>query len=199
MRLGPRAWNEWRASQPDLVPDLTGIVLRLSERQMGPINGGPINLAGAAMSHASLRFATLTAAILAGADLSDADLSDARLDRANLAGANLHEALLERADFAGANLANANLSGAYLKEARNLTQDQLDEAKGDSHTLLPPGLTRPRLWSERISSVTLGHRIPVQERSNAATASDTISWLVGGPRLMRAANANMPQDDPQEA
>ncbi len=200
LRRGPRAWNEWRTAHPDLVPDLTGIVLRLSERQMGPINGGPINLAGAVMSHASLRIAKLTAAILESADLSDDDLSDARLDRANLVGANLQEALLERADFAGTNLANANLSGAYLKEARNLTQDQLEAAKGDSHTLLSAGLVRPRLWSERISQVTLSHRIPVQQRPNAAAASGTISWLVGGPRLsMQAANANMPQDDPQEA
>jgi hypothetical protein len=200
LRRGPRAWNAWRASNPDLVPDLTGIVLRLSERQMGPINGGPINLAGAVMSQASLRFATLTAAILEAADLSDADLSDARLDRANLAGANLHDAVLERADFAGANLANANLSGACLKEARNLTQDQIDEAKGDSHTLLPQGLTRPRLWSERISQVALGRRAPLQPRSDPAAASDTISWLVGGPpEPMRAANVNTPRSDPQEA
>ena len=113
---------------------------------MGPISGGPINFSFTRLRHASLRFATLSGANLEMADLSDADLSDARLDGANLRGADLGDALLERADFAGARLIGANLAGAILKEARNLTQGQIDEALGDALTQLPPHLVRPEGW-----------------------------------------------------
>ena len=94
---------------------------------MGPINGGPMNFSFTRLRHASLRFATLTRANLEMADLSEADLSDARLDGANLSGADLCGALCERADFADARLGGANLAAANLKDARNLTQAQIDE------------------------------------------------------------------------
>ena len=92
------------------------------------------------------------------ADLSDADLSDARLDGANLSGADLSEALLDRADFAGAKFGGVNLSGASLLEARNLTQDQIDEALGDALTVLPPHLTRPEGWGGPVSHVISDHQ-----------------------------------------
>lgn len=200
MRCGPRTWNEWRARNPSVIPDLTGVGLRLSERQLGPINGGPINFAGAVLRNASLRCATLTAAILEAADLTAADLSDARLDRANLAKANFSQAVLDRVDFAGANLAKADFSGASLLEARNLTQRQIDEAKGDSHTLLPPDLTMPRLWSERISQVMLGQRVAAQPQAVVDAGAETISWLVGGPREpIHADSVTRPWSDPQKA
>ena len=128
---------------PSLTPNLTGITLSAAERQMGPISGGPINFAFARLRHASLRFATLSGANLEMADLTDADLSDARLDGANLSGAELGDAVLERVDFAGARLCGET-SGANLKEARNLTQAQIDEALGDSLTVLPPHLAGPK-------------------------------------------------------
>ena len=117
LRSGPRAWNAWRENNPSTVPDLTGIALSLSERQMGPINGGPINLKSARLQGAMLRFATLSAADLEAADMSDADLVHARLDRANLSAANLSNALLDHADFAGATLTKVNLCGASLQHA----------------------------------------------------------------------------------
>ena len=101
LRSGPRAWNAWRENNPSTVPDLTGIALRLSERQMGPINGGPINLKSARLQGAILRFATLSAADLEAADMSDADLVHARFDRANLSAANLSNAQLDHADCLG--------------------------------------------------------------------------------------------------
>jgi hypothetical protein len=146
-------WNAWRAEHPDTVPNLTGISLSASERQMGPINGGPVNLAGARLRHASLRFATLSRANLSGADLSDTDLSEARLNGADLSGSDLTEAVLDQADFADASLAGADLSGTNLAEARNLTQAQIDEALGDVVTVLPPHLSRPKSWMRTVSQV----------------------------------------------
>ncbi len=172
---------------PSLTPNLTGIALSAGERQMGPISGGPINFSFARLSHASLRFATLSGANLEMADLSDADLSDARLDGANLSGAELCEALLERVDFAGARLGGANFAGANLKEARNLTQAQIDEALGDPLTVLPPHLARPEGWGggggQSVSDL-LGrdgkHQAPA-DGELPQTRGTTVSWLVGGP------------------
>ena len=167
---------------PSLTPNLTGITLSAAERQMGPISGGPINFAFARLSHASLRFATLSGANLEMADLTDADLSDARLDGANLSGAEFGDAVLERVDFAG-----ANFSGANLKEARNLTQTQIDEALGDSLTVLPPHLARPEGWGGAAQTVSdlLGrngkHQDPANGKAPQAPGATT-SWLVGGPR-----------------
>ena len=154
LRRGPRAWNAWRSENPKVVPNLSGLTLSVGQRQMGPINSGPINLSSTRLRHGSLRFATLTGADLSAADLWDADLSDARLDRVNLAGADLSEALLDRADFAGTKLAGANLSSASLLEARNLTQAQIDEAMGNSSTVLPPHLARPAAWTGSVSPVS---------------------------------------------
>jgi Pentapeptide repeats (8 copies) len=188
LRRGPRSWNQWRAQNPSLTPNLTGIALSVAERQMGPISGGPINFSFTRLRQASLRFATLTGASFEMADLSEADLSDARLEGANLSGADLGEALLERANFAGARLGGANLSGANLTGARNLTQTQIDEALGDALTVLPPHLTRPAGWGGAVSQVVSGP----QPRNGTHTGSgngatpasrnDSVTWLVGGPR-----------------
>jgi hypothetical protein len=70
------------------------------------------------------------------ADFSRADLSGAHLEGADLRGAHLGEA----------DLRGAHLGGADLSEARELTQDQVDLARGDAQTKLPPGLVRPALW-----------------------------------------------------
>ncbi len=199
LRRGPRSWNQWRAQNPSLTPNLTGIALSVAERQMGPISGGPINFSFARLRHASLRFATLTAANLEMADLSDADLSDARLDRANLSGADLSEALLDRADFAGAKFGGVNLSGASLLGARNLTQGQIDDALGDALTVLPPHLRRPEGWGGSVSQVVSDH----QPKNGTAPSNghiaphrgDTVSWLVGGPRRLDA-HAALPQATP---
>lgn len=167
---------------------------------MGPINGGPINLSSTRLRHASLRFATLTGADLSAADLWDADLSDARLDRANLSGADLTEALLDRADFACAKLVGANLSSASLLEARNLTQAQIDEAMGDSSTVLPAHLTRPAAWTGSVSPVANDYQARFQpdavERSteSAPKRVETVSWLVGGPRSNRSGQGVTPPD-----
>jgi hypothetical protein len=198
----------WRAQNPDIIPSLTGITLSAAERQMGPINGGPINLAGARLRHASLRFATLSGAELSGADLSNTDLSEARLNGANLAGADLTDALLDQADFAGARLAGVNLSGTSLLEVRNITQAQVDEARGDLLTLLPPHLSRPRSWTGTVSQVVGGpssrpapEEMPVRGPSPREPAApvrgERVSWLVGGPRSGETSRSTTPLRGPQ--
>jgi Pentapeptide repeats (8 copies) len=189
LRRGPRPWNEWRAENPSIIPNLVGVTLSIGDRQLGPINGGPINLAYARLRHAFLRFATLTEAGLEGADLSDTDLRDARLESADLSGADLSDALLDRADFAGAKLTGTNLCGASLLDVRNLTQEQLYEAEGDAFTVLPGHLSRPTLWAvaqvveapARIPRPAL-RRVEEQREEEQPQRGERISWLIGGPR-----------------
>jgi uncharacterized protein YjbI with pentapeptide repeats len=106
---------------------------------------------------AGLKHAHLEGANLWGAHLERALLGGAHLQRAicigaYLEGANLIWAHLDGADLAFAHLEYANLSGAHLDGAQlwaaeGLTQAQIDQARGDAATTLPPGLTRPAHWT----------------------------------------------------
>ena len=113
------AWNQWREKNPRLHPDLSG--------------------------------ADLTDADLRVADLVAADLSGTRFVMANLSGADLREADLSGANLVGARLVgvdieDADLSGADLRTAEDLTQEQLEETRGDKKTILPEGLCHPKRW-----------------------------------------------------
>ncbi|WP_327326043.1 pentapeptide repeat-containing protein [Streptomyces sp. NBC_01210] len=88
------------------------------------------------------RGADLMGARLRGADLRGASLRGAYLIAADLTGADLRLADLIGADLRDADLAGADLTGSFF-----LTQPQLNAAKGDAATRLPPALTRPAHWS----------------------------------------------------
>lgn len=86
-----------------------------------------------------------------GADLVGANLRGASLRGANLRGAlliasDLREADLREADLIGADLRDADLSSATLVGSIFLTQAQVNSAKGDRHTKLPPSLRIPEHW-----------------------------------------------------
>ncbi|KIL39712.1 oxetanocin A resistance protein [Gordoniibacillus kamchatkensis] len=83
---------------------------------------------------------------LIGANLRGADLRYANLRGAYLIAADLRGADLRVADLIGADFRDADLSGADLTGAIFLTQAQLNAAKGDADTKLPPPLTRPAHW-----------------------------------------------------
>ncbi|MBD0381465.1 pentapeptide repeat-containing protein [Paenibacillus sedimenti] len=84
---------------------------------------------------------------LIGANLRGADLRGANLRGAYLIAADLRGADLRVADLIGADFRDADLRGADLTESIFLTQAQLNAAKGDVDTKLPPSLTRPTHWS----------------------------------------------------
>jgi len=84
---------------------------------------------------------------LIGADLQGADLRGASLRGAYLIGADLRAADLRMADVIGADFRGADIRGADLTGSIFLIQSQLDAAKGDAGTRLPPPLTRPTHWS----------------------------------------------------
>ena len=156
LRSGPTAWNAWREKNPSTIPDLAGIALKLSERQMGPISGGPINLKSARLQDAGLRFATLSAADLEAADMSGADLVQARVDQANLSAANLSSALLDHADFAGAKLTSVNFCAASMRFANMATADlEADDMSGAD--LVHARFERANLSAANLSNALLDH------------------------------------------
>jgi uncharacterized protein YjbI with pentapeptide repeats len=83
---------------------------------------------------------------LAGARLRGADLRGTSLRGAVLIGADLRGADLRRADVLGADFRAADLSGARLEDSLFLTQPQVQAARGDTGTQLPPLLRRPAHW-----------------------------------------------------
>ncbi len=87
-----------------------------------------------------------TRADLIGANLQGADLRGANLREAYLIAANLRDADLRTADVIGADFRDTDLSGADLSGCIFLIQSQLDAAKGDATTKLPPSFTRPAHW-----------------------------------------------------
>ena len=100
------------------------------------------SLQGADLCNAKLMQAKLNGASLEDADLTaayliKADLSGANLSRADLTQAVLSEADLSGVDFEGTELTDTFLNGANLKDALNLTCDQLDLANYDEDTIFP--------------------------------------------------------------
>ncbi|MFS0558656.1 pentapeptide repeat-containing protein [Brevibacillus sp. 179-C9.3 HS] len=85
---------------------------------------------------------------LIGAKLKGADLRGANLRGAYLIAADLRGADLRGADLIGADFRDTDVSGADLTETLFLTQVQLNAAKGDASTKLPPLFTRPLHWAK---------------------------------------------------
>jgi uncharacterized protein YjbI with pentapeptide repeats len=118
----------------DVAPvraDVNALLLRAGELARADVPGRRRNHRGADLTGARLR----------GADLRGANLRGARLIGADLRGADLRVADLTGADLRGADLAGADLTGALF-----LVQAQLDAARGDAATRLPPSLDRPAHW-----------------------------------------------------
>jgi uncharacterized protein YjbI with pentapeptide repeats len=75
-----------------------------------------------------------------GASFTDCDFRES-----NLRGADFSGAVLSGARFGGAVLFSADLRGANLRGARELTSDQLCQARTDQRTILPNGKQGPYL------------------------------------------------------
>ncbi|MFJ8824085.1 pentapeptide repeat-containing protein [Streptomyces sp. NPDC102467] len=119
------------ADVPAIRADVNTLLLRASDLVRAEVPGRKKNhrgadLVGARLRAAGLRGATLRGALLVAADLTGADLRSA--------------------DLIGADLRDARLDGADLTGSIFLTQAQLNAARGDHATKLPPGLTRPAHW-----------------------------------------------------
>jgi uncharacterized protein YjbI with pentapeptide repeats len=135
--VGVEALSNLRASELaalDVEPHRQGVneLLRLaSALARRVVRSDPPDYAGADLIGSGLRKKDLRAANFRGACLVGADLKDADL---------------QAADFTGADLRDADVRGANLGSALFVTQAQVEGAKGDAGTRLPPGRRPPAHW-----------------------------------------------------
>jgi uncharacterized protein YjbI with pentapeptide repeats len=167
LREGVFAWDEWRDSNPDLVPnlheaDLSGADLNRANLKGADLSGANLrdaDLWGADLSEASLEGANLSEANLREAQLWGANLNRANLNRANLSVANLNIARLWWANLSEANLGGANLTAAYLSEAdlkgANLSEANLSEANLGRTNLSEASLNRANLYGANLREANL--------------------------------------------
>ncbi len=116
----------------------------LSGADLSGIKAHDINLSGAVLDDA-----VLSGAELIHVDLSESHLKNANLSNADLSSSDFYNAYMSDADLSDAILTDADFSRAYLATAKNLTQKQINQAKGDSATILPENLKRPDHWNKK--------------------------------------------------
>lgn len=130
LQRGASAWNEWRAANPTIDPDLKDASLRgadLRQANLRQVNLCRADTSGADLEHATLYRANLFRAQLIGCKLngaglgrtilSEADLTDAQIVRGDLIEADLRRANMTRACLRGANLRGAALLDTDLTDA----------------------------------------------------------------------------------
>ena len=192
LQQGVKAWNDWRASHPQVNPDLSGA--RLGGAKLNDANLREADLHEAYLREAELSKADLHRADLHMADLREAFLREANLSRANLNevrlnGANLSEAILRRAilseailseaHLGGANLSEANLSGAILHRANlsraNLSRANLSRAHLNEAHLNKADLSRAQLHGADLREANLsGAFLREANLSGASLKSTTL-------------------------
>ena len=120
----------------------------LSGADLSSIKSYEANLFGAILEDT-----ILSGAELVHANLSESHLKNANLSNADLSGSDFYNAYLSDADLSDAILTEADFSRAYLATAKNLTQKQINQAKGDSTTILPEKLERPAHWNKKTKKI----------------------------------------------
>jgi uncharacterized protein YjbI with pentapeptide repeats len=101
------------------------------------------NLGGAFLNRADLSGTYLSGSNLHFANLNGADLSGANLRNANLSGAYLARADLHNAYLGAANLSGASLTEADLSDIKELTDEQIHQAKSLKGAIMPDGSKHP--------------------------------------------------------
>ncbi|NTW81920.1 MAG: pentapeptide repeat-containing protein [Chlorobiaceae bacterium] len=109
---GVISWNNWRAENPEIRPELGGAML--SKAKLNGINLADADLSNAILDKAQLNDASFYLADLRGAHFESAELKNSDLGGSNLTGAQLQEADIRWANISEANLSQANLAGAQL-------------------------------------------------------------------------------------
>ncbi len=169
-----RALDRVEHHRCDDAETLLALDLRGHRRDVGALLARVSRLARAGARHAGL---DLTGNDLVGADFGGADLRGASLRGACLIGADLRGADLRTADLLGADLRGADLCGADLATGLFLTQPQINAAKGDAATVLPPPVTAPAHWPGTVIPVIIEGALG----GDGGVRSDRTGATGGGP------------------
>lgn len=107
---GVEVWNEWRAKNPEVRPNLAKANLNQADLE-------GVNLSNTCLEGVELLQARLIGSDFRGADLRNADLTQANFNQSNLSGAYLVGAYLVGACLIDVDLNHANLSEVAAAEA----------------------------------------------------------------------------------
>ena len=135
------------------------LVRFLYESRLLNVNNPMVDLSGADLREADLNRSNLPRSSLCGVRLRGANLSRATLSGSDLSGSDLRDSSngklvrtnLTRANLLRTNLSNTDLRGVDLRRAKNLTQEQIEQALGDERTQLPIGLRLPERWHRSVA------------------------------------------------
>jgi hypothetical protein len=155
LKQGIEVWNQWRANNPTIKIDLSGISLsdckplqkfpqfvdfigaNFSETNLSRINFKPLAARGryymrAHLAKVNFTKANLSEAVIIDGDLNeavfiDADLTEANLEKATLQGADLGKALLGKTNLLQACLEKAILTGACIEDWQINSQTKLED------------------------------------------------------------------------
>jgi uncharacterized protein YjbI with pentapeptide repeats len=164
---GVESWNAWRRANPNIIPDLRSIDLRLQAIRNTPlvdfnpnvgrefVNLDEINLRKANLHGANFQVVRLHRANFREAQLEGATFQDSHLLKANFQGANLVAANFQRAILVGADFMCANLSDANFQEA-GLTDSFLQNAKLVRARFQGATLWRANFWNADLRSANFG-------------------------------------------
>jgi uncharacterized protein YjbI with pentapeptide repeats len=164
LKQGVEAWNNWRKSNPEIIPDLSSA--DLAEENLPYINFSRTdlnraNLDRADLNHALADKANLNHASVVSADLNHVNFIGADLSYINGTQANLFHAQLDNANLQHASLREANLEGAYLSNANlsgtDLSKANLDDAHLNNASLIEANLSNADLGSADLRSASLHH------------------------------------------
>ncbi len=127
-------------------------------------------LAGNDLSHLDLRIADLTGADLVGARLSDTWLHGANLTGAKLDRANASRTSFVGADFTGTTLAETELTDSDFRDAKGLTEAQLQSGCGTGHVIATVEGFPKRYWFKLRPCKTVAERLRREQAAAEARA-----------------------------
>lgn len=168
----PKKWNQWRANNKGIYPNLDGI--ELHDLDLRGIDFSGISFGNAIINHCNLQSASLVSARLKeanlrnnnfssarmiAADLTDADLSDSVIRNANILTTIVRGALFEGVDFTGQDMQALDLRDASLKGAdlsnQYLARSDLSGANLDHCKLINSDLSDANLQNTSLANVDL--------------------------------------------
>jgi len=159
---GVAAWNEWRANNPKVRPDLSSAILswlELADANLQHCSLNDARLHYTQLARADLFRAAFGNAYLYGANLRGARIVETSFSGANMTKADLREAEISMTDFTGAHMVEANLQQAKLIGAElsktNLFQANLMGAQLRGAKFLWANLTGVNLRDANLSGANL--------------------------------------------
>ena len=178
---GAKVWNDWRKSNPEIIPDLSDWYCVYSRDDVP-------DLTGVDLSHAKLKGVyiqgndrdwpdeyapTFENANFEFADLSESDMFHTHFQNANLRNANFSKAKLQSMHFNGADLSYATFSTADLKWV-GFEGAKLEQTNFEGASLTDIKIPNVKSWSPIINESTTATAIEVDVEDKGKISVDDL-------------------------